>query len=157
MIDNIIFILILYHFALFFLHTNITGKEKNNNTNIYYGLLGVGILAFLSFIVILGDLIYRHCQGRNKQQFQSNTQQITGTNNVDSPYDYVIEDEMIDLQNTDNSTTTTYLDVVMSESPVASSYQQSFIDKKGEEICIRRPYSSLLPYNLENNQYEEIV
>ncbi|CAC5378118.1 unnamed protein product [Mytilus coruscus] len=103
---------------------------------------GVGVLAVLSLVVIVGDLLFRHCHRSNTQPYQPKIQQIT--TNVDSHYDYVIEEEMKDLEYTEDGYTHTYLDVVSKESQVPPSYQN-------------RPYYSTSSYYYENNRYEEVV
>lgn len=105
-------------------------------------MLGVGVLAVLSLVVIAGDLISRHFHGSHTQPYQPKIQQIPA--NVESHYDDVVEEEMNDLECTDDSYTHTYLDVISKESQVPPSSPN-------------RPYYSTSSYYNANNQYEEVV
>lgn len=120
----------------------------------YYGLLGVGVLAVLSLLVILADLIYRHCHGRSRQTYQPRIQ--NSTSNVDSNYDYVNEEEMMEREHTGNSEGNTYLDVVAKETSPSTSHQNSLLDEINEG-SYETPYNGILPGHLDNCQYDEIM
>lgn len=129
-------------------------KENKHLTNLYYGLLGVGVLAVLSLLVIIGDLVYRHCNGRSRQIYQPRIQ--NSTLNVNSNYDYVNEEEMAEQDNTANNDMNTSVDVVTKETLPLTSNQNNLLNDIREGIY-ETPYNGILSDHLDNCQYDEIM